>query len=319
MASFLSASLTRRSAPGRTAAGDRRRHCRLSGPNYEGGRAQLHGRRPSLDASDSSDRFQYRRRPGEAWQVCVDSGYRGDCTTITDQEANLEDIDWNDRISPYGASDAGQGFRAANTPVNPTLELFAGTGYSGQRKLIGARRQRLRRHRFNAAPRAPARRIWEVCVSADFDDCRVVSASVPDLAPWDCRLMSSARPRFAGGGGSRAAEEHARHRPVSGRNTGGRSASHRPEPRSASSTTGTQSLRYPSSRWEVCDAVSYRGECRVVGNDARDLRSFGLAGVIRSVGRSNAPPRVTPEGRSTARRMCVERVAGVLRHATDPG
>jgi hypothetical protein len=56
----------------------------------------------------------------------------------------------------------------------------------------------------------------------------------------------------------------------------------------ASATLGAfndaaQSVRILSGQWELCDAINYRGDCRVLTADVRDLRTFDLAGVIRSV------------------------------------
>jgi hypothetical protein len=135
---------------------------------------------------------------GETWELCVDPNYRGRCTTVTDDETNLNDIGWNDKISSmHRVRGRVGGF--GRTQTNQTLELFAGTSYSGQRYVINGPVTNLRSSGFN--DRALSVRLrgggsWELCLNADFDDCRVVSDDVPDLNRIGLtRAISSVRPR----------------------------------------------------------------------------------------------------------------------------
>jgi hypothetical protein len=158
---------------------------------------------PNLDSSGLNDRISsIIVAPGETWELCVDSSYRGLCTTITEREPNLQESGWNDRISSMrrlrGRGNANPGGRAIG---GPALELFAGTNYSGQRKLITAALANFREIDFNdrAASVRVRGGVWEVCVSADFDDCRVLDEDVPNLTPLGlARVISSARPRLFG-------------------------------------------------------------------------------------------------------------------------
>lgn len=256
--------------------------------NYDGRTQTFTSDVPNLEASGLNDQVSSLIvAPGETWEVCVDAGFRGRCATITDRQANLENSGWNDRISSMRRLRTARGFPGGNAQVNPTLELFAGTNYSGQRKVIDDAVDDLDDIDFNdRAISLRVRGIWEVCVNADFDDCRVVSDNVADLAPLGLsRLISSARPRFAARGSGRA--NQAPNRGIvlyAGRNFTGESIA----VTQARATLGdfndeAQSVRVLSGQWELCDSTNYRGACRVLTADVRDLRTFDLAGVIRSV------------------------------------
>lgn len=46
---------------------------------------------------------------------------------------------------------------------------------------------------------------------------------------------------------------------------------------------GAMSLRVGRGAWEVCSDADFRGRCQVITRDVRDLRQFGLGGVISSI------------------------------------
>jgi hypothetical protein len=85
------------------------------------------------------------------------------------------------------------------TQIEQTLELFAGTNYSGQRYVINGPVKNLRSSGFN--DRALSVRVrgggsWELCLNADYDDCRVINGDVPNLNRIGLtRAISSVRPR----------------------------------------------------------------------------------------------------------------------------
>ena len=257
--------------------------------NYEGRTRTFTVDVPNLEASGFNDvASSIVIAQGEAWEVCTDAGFRGRCTTLTDREPNLDNSGWNDRISSMRRVPMPvRNFPQANTVVNPTLELFAGTNYSGQRKLIDTATDDFEDIDFNdRALSVRVRGSWEICVNADFDDCRVVGENVPDLSRLGLsRLVSSARPRFAGPRGGGRAEQPSRGIVLySGRNFAGDSiALTQARPSLGVFNDEAQSVRIFSGQWEVCDATNYRGACRVLTSDVRDLRTFDLAGVIRSV------------------------------------
>jgi hypothetical protein len=135
---------------------------------------------------------------GETWELCVDPDYRGRCTTVTDSEPNLNDIGWNDKISSMHRIRGREG-AFGRTQIEQTLELFAGTNYSGQRYVINGPVKNLRSSGFN--DRALSGRVrgggsWELCLNADYDDCRVINGDVPNLNRIGLtRAISSVRPR----------------------------------------------------------------------------------------------------------------------------
>lgn len=163
---------------------------------------------PNLGPSGFNDRISsFVVAPGETWELCVDPQYRGECTVITDREPNLQDSGWNDRISSMRRLRTNAGVQPfggrGRAVVNPTLELFAGTSYSGQRKIVSEPIANFSEIDFNdRALSVRVRGDWELCVNADFDDCRVVSANTPNLNTLGlARLISSARPWITGRGG----------------------------------------------------------------------------------------------------------------------
>lgn len=168
------------------------------------------------------------------------------------------------------------------------LQLFAGTNYSGQRKEIAEAVSNFREIEFN--DRALSLRLigggsWELCVNADFDDCRVISDDVPDLNALGLeRMVSWARPRpFGRGGGSRGSDREGIVL-FAGPNFTGASMSITPARSSLGSFNDrAHSVRILSGRWELCASQNYGGRCVVVTNDLGDLRPVQLDGLVRSV------------------------------------
>ncbi|MEZ5317779.1 MAG: beta/gamma crystallin-related protein [Vicinamibacterales bacterium] len=232
---------------------------------------------------------------GESWEVCVDPDYRGRCTTVTGSDANLVDSGWNDRISSMrrvgggfgrGGGGGGGGFGGSDS----TLELYAGTNFSGQRTVLTEAVPNFSRINFN--DRASSLRVrgggsWEICVNADYDDCRVVSGNVPDLDEIGLRrLASSARPRFGRGGGGGGFPGGGAPRLVlyAGLNFTGTSV----VVTEARTTLGVfnnraLSARVLAGRWEICDDTRFGGPCRTIAGDVRDLRTLRLDRRIESV------------------------------------
>jgi len=206
---------------------------------------------------------------------------------------------WNDAISSVrrvrgggggGGGDNNRGGGGGN--IARGIELYAGTRYSGQRKLIDRPESNLRRVDFNdraSSVRVPRGEVWEVCVNADFDDCRVVDSDVPDLAVLGLnREISSARPRpFGGGVGRGGFPSPNRPRIVlyDGRNFSGRATTiddETPTLRWTNNNTAG-SLRVESGRWELCDQVRFSGRCITIAQDVPDLARFGWSNRISSL------------------------------------
>jgi len=171
-----------------------------------------------------------------------------------------------------------------------TLELFAGTDYSGQRKEITGAVASFRDIDFNdraISVRVPAGQSWELCVNVNFDDCRVVNASMPDLNVIGLRrVVSSARPRqFGRGGGGGFPPGQVRVRIIMFDRvnfTGNSITLDDAQPTLGGFNNRAQSLQVIGGRWEICDSQRYRGRCETVTGNIRDLRSLKLDNRVES-------------------------------------
>lgn len=230
---------------------------------------------------------------GETWQICVDPNYRGRCTLVTDRDPNLVDSGWNDRISSLRRvrGSAGRGSRGGVRGEGPpTLELFAGKDYTGQRKVITGPVANFRSIDFNdraSSVRVRGGGVWEICVNANFDDCRAVNDDVSDLDALGVgRLVSSARLRPSGRRGGRALPPVVGVRIIlfTGANfTGNSMTIDRALPSLGVFTNRARSARIVGGRWDLCDAPRYGGRCATVTGDVRDLSRLRLDRRIESV------------------------------------
>ena len=166
--------------------------------NFAGNRATFVRDTPDLRPS----RFDKRISsivvgPGELWEVCDGRDYSGRCEAFSGEVPDLVRRNWNDKIQSLRlVRSGGTGNRVAR------IELFAGTRYSGQRLILNGPTPDFSKGdvKFNdraMSVRVPAGQSWEICVGANYDDCRVIDHDVPDLATLGIsRVVSSARPRF---------------------------------------------------------------------------------------------------------------------------
>jgi hypothetical protein len=265
--------------------------------NFKGRSATFLQSTPDLRSSGMDGRISSLRvAPGEVWEVCTQPNYQGRCQVVSGTESDLaKRAGWNDAIFSArrvrgGGGDVGRGGGGGGNTRG--IELFAGTRYSGQRTLIDRPESNLRRVNFNdraSSLRVPRGEVWEVCVNADFDDCRVVDSDVPDLSVLGLnREISSARPRLFGGGGGRGGFPPP-NRPrivlYDGRNFQGRSTTiddDTPTLRWTNNNTAG-SLRVESGRWEICDQARYGGRCVTVTSDIPDLERYGWNNRISSL------------------------------------
>ena len=221
--------------------------------------------------------------PGETWQLCVDPDFRGRCMLVTGSERNLNDSGWNDRISSMRrVRDTGSpGFGGDE----PSLELFAGTNYSGQRKAITRAVANFRDIDFNDRTMSVRTRgNWEICVGADFDDCRVVNGNVPDLESLGLRRqVSSARPRgFGRGGGFPPPPVRARIILFDGPNFTGSSITVEDERPNLGLFANRAQSAQVIGRWQVCDGPRYEGRCATLTGDVQSLTAIRLDRRIQS-------------------------------------
>lgn len=149
-----------------------------------------------------------RAGPGEFWEVCERVNYGGNCQVFSGSEANLDRNNWNDRIASIrkvrhgggnGGSDAGD------------IVLSSSISYRGDQRRFSQAVSDLRREGFDdrAMSLQVMRGSWEVCQFANFQSCRIVTGTIPDLSMIGyARRISSMRP--VSGGGSDAAFQAAR-------------------------------------------------------------------------------------------------------------
>ena len=143
--------------------------------------------------------------PNEVWEVCTGRNFTGRCQTFSGREPDLTRRNLNDMIESLRRVRGGRG-GSQPPPSSPRLELFAGKDFSGQRVVLTGPAPDFtnRNVRFNdraMSIRMPAGQSWEICVNINYDDCRVVTESMPDLGVIGFnRVVSSARPRVTGRG-----------------------------------------------------------------------------------------------------------------------
>lgn len=182
--------------------------------NYRGDNATFVRDVPSLSSRDFKNQISSLRvGPGEFWEVCERSDYRGRCQIFSNAEPDLRRSGWNDRIasmrrlSGNGGSGggfgggavtggSGGGFGGGGGGAVGRLELFDDRNFEGKSSALTRDSPRL----GSMSGKADSLRLsgrWEICDKEDFrGQCRVVSDNVSDLnrIGWKNRVRS-ARPR----------------------------------------------------------------------------------------------------------------------------
>jgi len=237
-----------------------------------------------------------RVAPGETWELCTSRDYGGTCKMVNGNQASLGRLNLNDKVESI------RRVRASTTGNRPPfgtaapargLVLYGGPNFSGGTKsLEGPIADLSKDGNFNdktMSLRVARGEEWEVCVGANYVDCRTVSGDVPTLDAIGLVMnISSARPRGfsrGGGGGSGFPNSSARRITIYEQpNFSGRSVT----------LTGTEatlsvlnnragSIRIEGGRWELCDAPRFGGRCATVTGDVRDLSQYGLRDRLSSV------------------------------------
>jgi hypothetical protein len=240
---------------------------------------------------------------GETWQVCTEPNYAGRCRTFSSNVPNLRELaGWNDIImsvrrapapeppSRAPAEPAAAPPAASAPPPNLApargLELYAGTNYSGRRLVLQESTPNFRAIDFSdraMSVRVPRNETWEICVNIDFDECRLVSEDVPDLAALGfSRLISSARPHWTRGGSGRP--QIVFYDAVNFRGRTLMIDDDRPSLANASGSLG--SIRVAAGEWQICDRPRFYGNCVTISEDVRDVSRLGLRGPVASVRRN---------------------------------
>lgn len=274
--------------------------------NFRGRNATFIEDMPDLRSTGLDRRISSLRvASGEVWQICTERNYQGRCQVVSGTEANLQTNGWNDTIQSArrvqgggigrgGGGGRGSGRGGTGRPAPGTIELYAGTEYTGQVQVIERAEPNLRRVNFNdrtSSVRVAPGEVWELCVNANYDDCRLIDEDLVSLNALGLnRLVSSLRPRQNWGRGGRGIGRGGQ-RPQAvlydQTNYRGRSillTGDEPQIRLSSNTTG--SLRVIAGRWELCAQPQFGGQCETVAQNTPDLRSLSLRGRV-----SSAKPR----------------------------
>ena len=167
--------------------------------DFKGRNITIEGDVPDLrafgfDRTVSSFRFP----PGENWEVCTGRNFTGRCRIFSTSVTDLRRSDWNDDILSIRRAhvDHPGGDRPVFGVVPPgSLELYAGTDFSGRRVVLTRAMSDFRALNFNdraLSLRAVRGEAWEVCYNINFDDCRVVDGELPNLARYNLLGISSA-------------------------------------------------------------------------------------------------------------------------------
>jgi hypothetical protein len=232
-----------------------------------------------FDRQVSSFRFP----PGEVWEVCTGRDFTGRCRVFTESVVDLRRSDWNDAIMSIRRAHVDHPVLGMVPPGS--LELYAGTDFSGHRIVLTRAAPDFRAFNFNdraMSLRTKSGEAWEVCYNINFDDCRVVDGEMPNLARFELLGISSARPR----GHDWALRPARTIELYSGRDFSG-------EVRILNGANGnlesehfndrTESLRVPRGQaWEVCIDAGFNN-CRVIDHDVPNLALEGLYRNISSV------------------------------------
>jgi hypothetical protein len=258
--------------------------------NFNGRSATFLDDTPDLRTTGMSSRISSLRiANGQTWQVCTGINYTGRCQVFSGNESDLaKRTGWNDAIMSLrrvggnrgGGGPVGPGFGGGpgfGPGPGRGVELYAGTRYSGQRKAVTSSVSNLRSIDFNdraSSLRIARGEVWEICVNANYDDCRVVDDDVPDLGVIGLnREISSMRPRFNGRGGGGPAIGRPRIVFYSEIGYRGRSTTLERDTPNLRLPGGVRSARVLSGQWEVCENDRYNGRCITITGDVPDLRS----------------------------------------------
>ena len=173
-------------------------------PGYRGQNATFRQDVADLSSYRFNDRISsFRVAPGEMWEVCESSYFRGRCQVFYGEEPDLRSRGWSDRISSMRrVSGSGGGLPPVEPPVRPPwgasgIELFSDRNYQGDRRMLTEAWGDLRSLNFDnraASLRIHGSQPWEVCADSVFRNCLVVNSDWGDLrrlGPYQANLVGA--------------------------------------------------------------------------------------------------------------------------------
>jgi hypothetical protein len=262
-------------------------------PNFRGDSATFRNNIPDLRTvrlNDEITSVQVER--GEAWEVCEDVNFGGRCRVFSGDEPDLRRVGWNDTISSVRLVRGGRGgFTQNNARSRTRIELFSGRRFSGVSHAFDEGVPNLLAFGFNdqaMSLRLAPSETWEVCVDANYRNCRLINSSWPDLGDVGMSTrISSLRPADRGDRGSRGGEAVGRERArlvlYDQRNFRGQSILlNEASPNFGAFNGKAESVQVEGGTWEICTGSGFQGRCTIVSGDTTDLGRMGLRNNVRS-------------------------------------
>jgi len=265
---------------------------------FRGREIELESDAPRLGEFDFNDRASSIRVLGGTWEVCRDGDYAGRCTEISEDVARLGELNLNNEISSIrlirsefdGWDNWWNGSRddrweSWGEQEQSRAGVYENINYRGRGREFDSAVPDLRAENFNnriSSFRLEGR--WQVCEDVNFGgECQIFRFDEPTLVPlsWNDRI-SSMRPvgRRAGDRpGLVLFEEAGFH--------GDRERIRDDEPdfNEIGFNDVASSLRVREGVWEICEDTGFRGRCRIVEANVRDLSDVGLNNRISSARR----------------------------------
>jgi hypothetical protein len=242
---------------------------------------------PTLSAYRLDRRISSLRvGPGEVWEVCANTNFRGPCQVFSGTEPDLRTRNWNDRIRSArrirGGGGPGPG-RGGFPGGDRGIALYSDENFRGQVEAYEAPQASL--GSFN--DRARSVRVfsgrWELCEDASYRKCRTIDRDLANLSALGLsRRVSSVRPvnsgivppGYAVPRGVLVIYDDDRYR-------GGSVRLDAPESAVGSAGSRARSLRVTGA-WQICSGRNFTGRCVTVDGDVPNLSSIGMANRIVS-------------------------------------
>ena len=168
-------------------------------PNFRGPNANVHGDLADLRQVNMNDRVaSLRIGRGEVWEVCENANYRGRCRLFSDDDANLDRVNWGGMISSMRRlrSGEGRGFLPPASQMRSRLVIFDDTAFRGRSVAITNQTPTVRLPGDRARSVKVYGGAWELCDRDRFRGrCVTVTDKVPDLGRVGLRdTVASAHP-----------------------------------------------------------------------------------------------------------------------------
>lgn len=252
--------------------------------DYKGRNATFRNDTPDLQPYGMDDRISSLRvAAGEMWEVCELPNYEGRCQVFSGADPSLKQNGWSDVIS--SARRVRSEDAQSSAPDRGGVELFAGTRFQGERRLLVGEAPDLKRLGFDdraSSLRLESSRAWEVCADSDYRNCRLIDRDTPDLSSAGMmRRISSLRP---------VDERGAARQPVGqivlfdDRGFKGKTlAVDGARPVLNGFQDKAESVRVSGGLWELCERTGFGGRCAIVSSDVSDLGALGLRNRVNSV------------------------------------